>query len=136
MKYGSAGFHSWGYQGGCEFLNGPVATALAAPAAAQYLCPSSLVNNLECMHDFSGAGLCRDASDGYNRITAVRLPSAKDICTWGAAFRAVLGTGVALVTGSQPLAACTFTDSIVWKSGCGGSCCDSLQIRNLPLNAL
>lgn len=76
VKYGTAGFSSYGYQGGCAFATGSFAEAQASPQAAQYLCPETSTA-LRCQHDFSSSGICRSQllPDDFLRIDGVRSHS-------------------------------------------------------------
>eukprot|EP00892_Ulva_mutabilis_P009761 jgi/Ulvmu1/7157/UM034_0064.1 len=69
VKYGSAGFNSYGYKAGCAFALGTFAEAMAEPDAARYLCPASMDTRYTCLHDFSGDGVCfsSDLWDGFFR---------------------------------------------------------------------
>eukprot|EP00892_Ulva_mutabilis_P008327 jgi/Ulvmu1/5867/UM025_0129.1 len=58
VKYGSAGWNSYGYAGGCAFAEGTRKDALADPMAARYLCSESQDWDFMCLHDFSGDGIC------------------------------------------------------------------------------
>lgn len=83
VKYGSAGFNSFGYKGGCEFSTGSYSSAIAAPAASRYLCPNGnaydrsagvLDKNYGCLHDLSGDGVCwnyANSWDGFPRVLPV-----------------------------------------------------------------
>lgn len=76
MLYGSGGFNSFGYQGGCAFSDGRFDEAIQSPAAARYLCQpqESTTNDLFCFHDASGSGQCRGSSfeNGFLRLSEVR----------------------------------------------------------------
>jgi hypothetical protein len=58
--YGSHGFASFGYKGGCAFANGTEEESLASPSAAQYLCGEEDFG-FKCLHDHAGSGFCEDA---------------------------------------------------------------------------
>ena len=75
MKYGSAGFNSYGYRAGCEFATRGTtfAQALAIPSAAQYLCPAATLEQ-SCHHDFSGSGSCAADPLGESFLTLVEVP--------------------------------------------------------------
>lgn len=75
VKYGSAGFNSFGYKAGCEFALGTYAEAMAVPEAAQYLCPKDMDKRYMCLHDHSGDGVCysSDNWDGFFRALPVRI---------------------------------------------------------------
>ena len=74
VKYGSAGFNLFGYQGGCEFSLGTYEDALASPLAARYLCTRSEALKSVCLDDYSGEGVCygSDLWDGFFRASPVR----------------------------------------------------------------
>ena len=74
MKYGSAGFNSFGYKAGCAFALGTYAEAMASPKAAQYLCPEDMDRRYMCLHDHSGDGVCHSSAnwDGFYRALPVR----------------------------------------------------------------
>lgn len=67
VVYGSQGFQSYGYMGGCAFANGTVQEALQEPSASRFLCNGQRA--YECTHNFAGIGQCtRDdgnMSDDY-----------------------------------------------------------------------
>lgn len=73
MKYGSAGFNSFGYKAGCEFALGTYKEAMAVPAAKQYLCPAAMDKRYVCLHDFAGDGVCHGDKhwDGFYRALPV-----------------------------------------------------------------
>lgn len=75
VKYGSMGFNVFGYQGGCEFALGTFAEALSTPQSARYLCSEDQSLQLECLHDYSGDGVCfaSDLWDGFFRSLPVRI---------------------------------------------------------------
>ena len=75
VKYGSAGFNSYGYQAGCEFATRGTsfAQALAIPSAAQYLCPAA-TPELSCHHDFSGSGSCTAEFTSESFLTLMEVP--------------------------------------------------------------
>lgn len=72
VKYGSAGFNGYGYQGGCAFATGQFATALADPEASRFLCLERGL--VACHHDFSGVGVCGTVNrlDGFFRVQEAR----------------------------------------------------------------
>lgn len=74
MKYGSAGFNSYGYKAGCAFAAGTFEEAEASPAASRYLCAPEQELQQACLHDFSGNGVCVSNSnwDGFWRVYQVR----------------------------------------------------------------
>lgn len=74
VKYGSAGFNLFGYQGGCNFSLGSYDDALASPSAARYLCTQEEALSFACLHDYSGEGVCyaSDLWDGFFRSLPVR----------------------------------------------------------------
>ena len=78
VKYGSAGFNSYGYKGGCAFAQGTYAEMMADPAASRYLCPKSMDSRYMCLHDFSGDGVCFSSElwDGVFRVQPVRHTTA------------------------------------------------------------
>jgi hypothetical protein len=57
--YGSHGFNSYGYKGGCAFANGTKEEVLASPPAAQYFCGEEDFG-FKCLHDHAGSGFCSD----------------------------------------------------------------------------
>jgi hypothetical protein len=57
--YGSHGFASYGYKGGCSFANGTEEELLASPAALQYMCGVEDFG-FKCLHDHAGSGFCED----------------------------------------------------------------------------
>lgn len=59
VKYGSGGFTTYGWQAGCSFVNGSFYDAMKEPTASQFLCDRSHVGLYECLHDFSGDGVCQ-----------------------------------------------------------------------------
>ena len=73
VLYGSQGFSSYGYQGGCTFATGSVQQALAVPEASRYLCAETDATRLYCEHDHSVSGICSapSASDGFVRVVEV-----------------------------------------------------------------
>eukprot|EP00892_Ulva_mutabilis_P008333 jgi/Ulvmu1/5872/UM025_0134.1 len=77
VKYGSAGFNSYGYRGGCGFATGSFPQALASPAAAQYLCPAVSDARL-CQHDQSGSGVCSSQRFANDFLRVVGLTTALD----------------------------------------------------------
>jgi hypothetical protein len=56
--YGSSGFNSIGYNGGCEFANGTLSEALASPPAARYLCGPEDANQYRCTADHVASAFC------------------------------------------------------------------------------
>eukprot|EP00892_Ulva_mutabilis_P001828 jgi/Ulvmu1/11646/UM008_0050.1 len=71
VKYGSGGFNSYGWQGGCEFANGTFRSAFEDPAAKRYLCSPRQFREYVCLHDFSGDGTCDTLASIDNFYTAV-----------------------------------------------------------------
>eukprot|EP00892_Ulva_mutabilis_P001587 jgi/Ulvmu1/11429/UM076_0003.1 len=80
VKYGSGGFNSYGYQGGCTFVNGTIEESLADPAAARYVCSLVEVGTTQCFHDFSGRGVCQGefllGYDDFYAVDVVRISPA------------------------------------------------------------
>ena len=76
VKYGSAGFNSYGYKGGCAFAQGTFQEAYNSPASSRYLCSGDKGSEHACLHDFSGDGFCLtlDNWDGFFRTYQVRQP--------------------------------------------------------------
>ena len=74
VKYGSLGFNVFGYHGGCNFSLGTYEEALVAPESARYLCSDSEALEFQCLHDYSGEGVCyaSDLWDGFYRSLPVR----------------------------------------------------------------
>jgi hypothetical protein len=56
--YGSGGFVSYGWNGGCKFVNATYEDALSDAAAARFFCLKEDKNEFQCLHDFSGDGQC------------------------------------------------------------------------------
>lgn len=73
VKYGSAGFNTYGYKAGCAFAAGGFSEALEDPAAARYLCAEGGVQ--ACTHDSASEGVCRglDLWEAFNRTEPVRF---------------------------------------------------------------
>lgn len=70
VKYGSAGFLSFGYQAGCNFVDGRFASE--DPDSARYLCSSEPRGKLLCQHDHSTAGVCsRQGLGEFSRVVSV-----------------------------------------------------------------
>lgn len=59
VKYGSAGFNSYGYRGGCTFVFGTFDEVLADPVASRFVCPPEEIGTIRCFDDYSGQGVCR-----------------------------------------------------------------------------
>lgn len=80
VKYGSAGFNTFGYQAGCEFATGAFQEAMAVPAAARYLCEE--LDKEGCTHDLSTHGTCIgfEAWDDFNRVEPVCAPRSAQPC--------------------------------------------------------
>eukprot|EP00892_Ulva_mutabilis_P009758 jgi/Ulvmu1/7154/UM034_0061.1 len=79
VKYGSAGFNSFGYNAGCEFAMGPAEAVADAAAAQPYLCTASQARSLQCMHDASAIGVCdtRSLWDGLLRVSYAATPRSE-----------------------------------------------------------
>lgn len=60
MKYGTMGFNSFGYQGGCAFANGTVEEARASPEASRYICKPEDAGQFVCTHDHVASAFCFD----------------------------------------------------------------------------
>lgn len=78
VKYGSGGFTTYGWQAGCSLVNGSYWAALQDPSAEQFLCDSSHNGLFECLHDFSGDGVCQSPweSQGFYSVFPVRTKVA------------------------------------------------------------
>ena len=59
VRYGSAGFNSYGYQAGCTFVTGTFDEVLADADGSRFLCPPEDDGAIRCFHDLSGQGVCR-----------------------------------------------------------------------------
>jgi hypothetical protein len=57
--YGSHGFNTYGYKGGCAFANGTKEESLASPPSARYFCGEEDFG-FKCLHDHAGSGFCFD----------------------------------------------------------------------------
>lgn len=64
VKYGSAGFDTFGYRAGCEFAAGTAADAALAPAAQPNLCTAAQRGRRQCTPDHSAVGFCESRSNG------------------------------------------------------------------------
>eukprot|EP00892_Ulva_mutabilis_P006259 jgi/Ulvmu1/4004/UM186_0004.1 len=84
--YGSSGFSSWGYKGGCAFARGTAEEVAADERGAQYLCTeeSSLPFTFfgDCFHDHSGSGTCQTLSfaSGIEVLTPTEAPKLAVDC--------------------------------------------------------
>jgi hypothetical protein len=72
--YGSYGFNSYGFKGGCTFTNGTFEEALASPPSARYFCnaqdkPDN--GDFQCLHDHAGSGICTSSHEGFTALTGV-----------------------------------------------------------------
>lgn len=78
VKYGSAGWNSYGYQGGCEFASGSKSQAMKDPKARRYLCSESQDWDFMCTHDFTGDGVCISDPllEGFKQVLQVRPADA------------------------------------------------------------
>eukprot|EP00892_Ulva_mutabilis_P009759 jgi/Ulvmu1/7155/UM034_0062.1 len=69
VKYGSAGFNSYGYHAGCEFAMGTFEEAIEAPAAQPFLCPAMNLGRSACLPDHTAEAAC-DLQPNWNGFVA------------------------------------------------------------------
>ena len=99
VKYGSAGFSSWGYKAGCVFITAnPFSQELTDQdsPAGQYFCRGAATTG-GCFHDHSGSGLCASLGsqgpvtigpsgqpfgDGLNVITTPKVRVHGMVCNY------------------------------------------------------
>eukprot|EP00892_Ulva_mutabilis_P006261 jgi/Ulvmu1/4006/UM186_0006.1 len=86
VMYGSSGFSSWGYKGGCAFARGTPEEVAADDRAAKYICAEEILTpfsfTVECFHDHSGSGICRPPrfADSIEVVTANVNPTSAVDC--------------------------------------------------------
>ena len=86
VKYGSAGFDSYGYQAGCAFATGSFEEVTEDPLAARYLCSeenlavhlatSGQVFGKQCTYNHASEGYCiyDPLHDNFLPATTVHAP--------------------------------------------------------------
>ena len=78
MIYGSGGFNSFGYHGGCMFAERGYGKAQSKVSSAMYLCAENEDHQQRCLYDASGTGTCMTDPtwNDFHRVLAVRARSA------------------------------------------------------------